>query len=155
MLKQLANLTVEADGRYATESELQFLKDYLDSVEQRINTYEKIRDSETKIVEKVEQKKQEINPDLFKLNGRDVSAICKRDLIDILRCSAAAMLLGDLDYLRDGMLIWYQTIVRSYGYQKHDETIYEILTKVVKVSLTPEEFELILPALQLDHALLS
>lgn len=155
MLKPLARLSVETDGRYATDGELQFLEDYFVTLEQRITTYEKIRDAESKIVERVEKQKAEINPDLFKLNGRDIKDVCQRDMIDLLRCSAATMLLNDLDYLRDNMLIWYRTIVRAYQYDRHDDTIYKLLENNTKAHLTPEQAKLITPALQLDHTLAS
>jgi len=155
MLKPLARLSVETDGRYATDAELQFMEDYFASVEKRIATYEKVRDAEPKIIEKVEKQKQEINPELFKLNGRDITGICRRDMIDILRCSAGAMLLSDMDYLRDNMLIWYRTIVRAYQYDRHDDTIYKLLENNTKAHLGPEEAKFMIPVLQLDHTLLS
>jgi hypothetical protein len=155
MLKPLARLSVETDGRYATDAELQFMEDYFASVEKRITTYEKVRDAELKIIEKVEKQKQEINPELFKLNGRDIKGICRRDMIDILRCSAGAMLLSDMDYLRDNMLIWYRTIVRAYQYDRHDDTIYKLLESNTKAHLSPEEAKFMIPVLQLDHTLLS
>jgi Mg2+ and Co2+ transporter CorA len=155
MLKPLARLSAETDGRYATDGELQFLEDYFVSMQKRIATYEKIRDSESKIIEKVEKQKQEINPELFKLNDRDITGICRRDMIDILRCSAGAMLVNDLDYLRDNMLIWYRTIVRAYQYDRHDDTIYKLLENNTKAYLSPEEAKLMVPVLQLDHTLLS
>lgn len=155
MLKPLARLSAETDGRYATDAELQFLEDYFTSMQKRITTYEKVRDAESQIIDKVEKQKQEINPELFKLNGRDITSICRRDMIDILRCSAGAMLVSDLDYLRDNMLIWYRTIVRAYQYDQHDDAIYKLLEKNTKAYLTPEEAKLMIPVLQLDHTLLS
>ena len=53
MLKELTNLTLEADARYATSSELEFSKTYLDSVEIRLSAYKKIRDSADEIIEQV------------------------------------------------------------------------------------------------------
>lgn len=49
MLRQFSNLTVEADGRYATDNELEFLENYFDSYEVRLSAYVKIRDSATEI----------------------------------------------------------------------------------------------------------
>ncbi|ELR98576.1 phycobilisome protein [Gloeocapsa sp. PCC 73106] len=155
MLKSLERLSRETDGRYATDVELQFLEDYFTSMQKRISTYEKIRDAETKIIDKVEKQKQEINPELSKLNERDITDICRRNMIAILRCSAGAMLISDLDYLRDNILIWYRTIVRAYQYDRHDDTIYKLLENNTKAYLTPEEAKLIISVLQLNHTLLS
>ena len=50
MLNQLSRLSVEADGRYATTEELQFLKDYIQSLDLRLSAYEKISAAQTEIV---------------------------------------------------------------------------------------------------------
>ncbi len=141
MLKQLSQLTVDAAGRYATAQELQFLKDYLNSIELRISTYQKIAAQETEI--------------LADTAGDDMSEICFRDLKDILRCSAGTVLIGDLDRMREGMLIWYQTIVRAYNYEQGAAYTYKIIQDVIKQYLTPEEAELIVPIFQLEHTILS
>ena len=54
MLNQLSRLSVEADGRYATSEELQFLKDYIQSLDLRLSAYEKISAAQTEIVDLVE-----------------------------------------------------------------------------------------------------
>ncbi|MGB5637018.1 MAG: allophycocyanin [Waterburya sp.] len=155
MLKQLARLSVEADGRYATDQELQFLKNYLQSVDQRIISYEKIRDAEEKILHRLEAEKRMLDKNLFQMGSRDITQICRRDMTMMLRCSAAAMLVDDLDCLREGLLLWYQTIVQAFSYQGYAKINYKILQEVVKMYLDPEEVELIMPALQLNHSLLS
>ncbi|RMF23527.1 MAG: allophycocyanin, partial [Cyanobacteria bacterium J083] len=58
MLSQLSQLSIEADGRYATEAELQFLKDYINSSQTRISTYEKIRDHAEVIINQVQAEKE-------------------------------------------------------------------------------------------------
>ena len=45
MFKQLTRLSIDADGRYATDDELKFLDDYLATVETRVSTYETIREN--------------------------------------------------------------------------------------------------------------
>jgi hypothetical protein len=154
MLKQLARLSVEADGRYATADELQFLKDYLQSVDQRLSAYEKIRDAEEKIIPQVEEIKRSLDPNLFVMGSRDITEVCRRDMTNVIRCSAAALLINDLDRLRAGLLVWYQTIVRAFNYQRYAEITYQIIQDVVKEYLTAEEAELMLPILQLDHTIL-
>jgi hypothetical protein len=186
MLTQLARLSLEVDGRYATDQELQFLEDYLQTVDQRLSAYEKIRNAEEKITHKVKQlaylsagfetnlvTEQELQPlDSFHnqsiekrvdnyekirqvIVSKDMTQMCVRDLTLTLRFSATAMLIDDLDGLRNALLIWYQTIVRCFGFQKFTVVVYKILQEVVSEHLTPEEAELIMPALQLDHSILS
>lgn len=155
MLKQLSRLTVEADGRYADDQELQFLEDYLQSVEQRITAYEKIRNAEEKILHRVEAEKRMLKENLFQMNSQDITQVCRRDMTMMLRCSAAAMLVDDLDCMREGLTLWYQTIVQAFSYQEYAKINYQIIQKVLKMYLDPEEAELIMPVLQLNHSLLS
>lgn len=155
MLTQLARLSLEVDGRYATDQELQFLEEYLDSVDLRIRTYEKIRDHEAEILPEVEAQMQALNQNnqLFVMGDYEIE-ICRRDRKNAVRYSSAAMLMDDLDRLREGILIWVQTIVRAIGWKRYVQNHYPVIQEVIKQYLTPEEAELIMLALQLDHAIL-
>ena len=155
MLKQLARLTLEADGRFASDEELTFLDGYLDSVELRLQAYATVRDNDEAILNWVEEEKRPMKEDWFHMNGRDITDICRRDLSTMLRNAADAMLLDDLDRLRDGLLLWDQTIVRAFGYTAYANLNYKLLQNAVKAFLSPEEAALIVPAIQLEHAILS
>jgi hypothetical protein len=154
MFKQLTRLSIDADGRYATDDELKFLDDYLDTVETRVSTYETIRENEEQIIYRWEAAKRGIKQDVFHMGDRDVSEICRRDMTNIFRCSATAILFNDLDRLREGLLIWYQTIVRAFKYDKYTNITYAVIQDTIKEFLKPEEVELMLPALKLNHTIL-
>ncbi|GFE70527.1 hypothetical protein [Chroococcus sp. FPU101] len=155
MLKQLTNLSIEADARYATETELKFLKDYLDSVEVRINAYEKIRDQETEIIQRWEVVKRNQKENLFHMGDYDMTEICHRDQTNNLRLAATAMLLDELDRFREGLLIWYKTIVKSYKYQAYAKVNYLLIQDVIRLYLSFDEAELIIPIFQLNQTILS
>jgi hypothetical protein len=154
MFKQLTRLSIDADGRYATDDELKFLDDYLATVETRVSTYETIRENEEQIIYRWEAAKRGIKQDVFHMGDRDVSEICRRDMTNIFRCSATAILFNDLDRLREGLLIWYQTIVRAFKYDKYTNITYAVIQDTIKEFLKPEEVELMLPALKLNHTIL-
>ncbi|ACK65133.1 Phycobilisome protein [Rippkaea orientalis PCC 8801] len=156
MFKELGRLNLDLNDRYATDDELQFLEDYLNSAEKRISVYEKIRDNEQSILEEVEAKMHELNKNnvLFRMGEHEIQ-ICSRDRKNAVRYASAAMLIDDLDRLRDGLLIWVQTIVRAIGYKHFVKTHYPVIQEVIQKYLTPEEAALIMPALQLDHTILS
>lgn len=149
MLRQFANLTVEADGRYATDNELKFLENYFDSYETRFNAYVKIRDSAADIVEKVRLGKQKRNPEF-----EDFYVTCKRDLIDLLRYCAAALLFDDLERLRTNMLLWFQTISRAYNFEDDNVDTYDVLLRVISEFLTPEEAKFAIPVFELNRVVL-
>lgn len=155
MFKQLTRLTIDTDGRYATDGELQFLQDYLASAEERITMYEKVREHEEQIIYRWEAAKRGVREDVFHMGERDVTEICRRDMTNVFRCSATAVLFNDLDRLREGLLIWYQTIVRAYNYTQYAKVSYLIIQETIKEFLNEAEVALLMPALKLDHTILS
>lgn len=150
MFSELVELTTNTDARYASNAELQFLKDYLEEVDIRISAYNKLRDNAEEIAEKVAEEKRKLNPKF-----KDWYSICKRDFFDLLRYLAATMLFDDLERLRNGMLIWYKTIVRAYNYDEDVDETYLVVQEIIKGYLSPEEFEYILPVLQANHIILA
>lgn len=155
MLKQLASLSIEVDGRYATESELKFLKNYFDSVETRINAYEKIRDQEEEILKKWETAKRSHTKDLFHMGKSDLTEDCRRDQAICLRFATTAMLMDELDRLRESTLIWKKTIIKSFKEQAYAKIIYLLIQDTIRLYLTIEEADLIVPVFQLEHTIIS
>lgn len=149
MLKQLGELTLEADGRYAEDYELDFIEDYLESLAIRMSAYIKIRDSAKEIIEAVRVGKAKRNPEF-----QDYYSTCKRDLIDILRYSAAALLFDDIERLRTNMLLWFQTIARAFTFEDDNNDTYEVLLEVMPQFLTSEEMKIALPIFELNRVVL-
>lgn len=150
MIKELTDLTVKTDGRYASDQDLQFLTKYLEEAESRKKAYIKVRDQAAQIIDKLEEEKKKLNP-----NFEGWYSTCKRDFIDLLRYSAAAMLFDDLERLRNGMLVWFKTIVRAYNFDQDSDETYALLIGVMKFYLSEDELKYIIPALQLNQAVLA
>ena len=155
MLKQITKLTIEADGRYASDEELEFVQDYLDSVDLRINTYEKIRDKSEEVLDKTKASMEAKNPNIFVRGKKDLGAIWHRDVTIVLRCSVAAMLVNDLDWLRDSLLLWHRTIVTANKTNHISDATYSLMPEVMQEFLGNDEIELILPVLQLNQSILT
>jgi len=155
MLQQLARLSIEAERRYASSSELQFIKDYLDTVDTRISAYEKIQVVEAEIISKVAEIRNAAEPDLFaKVSQVDGTSVCRRDFTNILRHSAAALLFDERDRMPENFLLWYKTIVRSFKYDHAAGVTYKVVQEVVEQYLTPQESALFNPILQLNQVVL-
>ncbi len=159
MLKQLARLSVEADGRYATASELQFLKDYLKTADLRVSAYKKVQGAVGKIIDQVEAKSKSIAPNAFSTkvfhsDEKNCTDMFRRDTTMILELSAAAMLIDDLDRLREGFLVWHRTILYAINVEYCTQVMCQVLPDVVKEYLTPEEADLMMPALGTSKAVL-
>ena len=155
MLKQLERLGIIAEDRYATEQELQFIKDYLSTVELRLSAYQKIRDAEDEIVSRLQNKMREAQPDIFQVNSKDKSDKCKHDCKIVLRNTSAAMLIGDLDRLREHILLWQRSIIKAFKEEHIAAMVYNTMPQVMQQFLTPDEFALLKPVLQLNQAVLA
>ncbi len=156
MLQELSRLSIETDGRYATDDELDFLEAYFESVEVRLSAYEKIRDSEEKWIHHLKMRMRALNPQaiIFKRGDKDLTGIWERDMRMLMHHTTAAMLINDLDRLREGTLIWHQTITKAQKVQQITRVTFGLLIEIIDQYLTPEETKCILSALQLDQAVL-
>jgi hypothetical protein len=151
MLSQFSRLCLEVEGRYATDSELQFLSDYTQSFSLRIQTYQRLQIAEAQIIQEVQAKMQALDPTLFQSPNEDVTRKWKRDTIRVMRYSAMAMLLNDPDLLRERLLFWMETVMRAFGAQRSCEVTYSVMQEVVKAYLTPLEANLLCPILELNR----
>ena len=155
MLKQLEQLTISADGRYATTEELMFLRDYLATIDLRLSTYQKIRDAEIEIVDRLQDKMREMKPEIFQTNSGDRSAKCRRDCQIVLRSASAALLIDDLDRLKENILLWQRTIIKAFQLNSLTEVTYKLMPSIIQEFVTPKEFSLIEPILQLNQTVLT
>lgn len=151
MLSQLEKLSLNTDGRYATDEELAFVNVYIQSFGMRAQTYQTLQLVEAAIVQQVEVKMRLLDPNLFRSGNEDVSAKWKRDTVRVLRYSAVAMLMNDPDTLRERFLFWFTTIMKAFGAQKSCNATYEVMQGVVKQHLTPIQVSLFCPILEINR----
>ena len=154
MLSQLQELGKTADGRYATDAELEFLSHYLKSFNLRLSAYTKVQAAEVKIIQEVQNQMRSLDPSLFWSDQGDATSKWRRDTIRVLRYSAIAMLFNDAELLRDHLLYWMQTIMKAFGAQRSCEVTYQVMQDVVCQHLTPAEAKLLCPILELNRLML-
>ncbi|MBD3880482.1 phycobilisome protein [Phormidium tenue FACHB-886] len=151
MLSQLKSLSLEADGRYATDAELQFMTDYVQSFNLRLQTYQKLQELEATLIQQAYVKLQSLDPTIFRSGQEDVSAKWKRDTLRTLRYTAVAMLINDPDTLQDLFLLWFQTIIRAFKAERACNITYQVLQDLMKHHLTPPQANLVCPILELTR----
>ena len=155
MLNRLEKLSVAAEGRFATPEELRSLKDYFPTVSSRLTAYQKIRDRETEIIEQLRVKMLEKQPDIFQMNSKDVTSLYERDTKIVLRIASGAMLIDDLDRLRENILLWQRTIVKAFQVKHIAALAHATMPEIIEQFLTPEEYTLIKPILMLNRTVLA
>jgi hypothetical protein len=151
MLLQLSKLCADADGRYASDSELIAIQTYLKTAKLRFSTYQKIQALEPRIIPEVLETLQRADPTLLKMGGRDVTPKWQRDTVRTLRYAATALLTDDPEIFRERMLLWFHSIMKSFGVEQSCEATYRTLQDVVCKTLTPEEIELFCPLLEMSR----
>lgn len=155
MLNQLNQLSLAAEGRYATAQELQLLKDYFPTVNVRLSAYQKLRDREAEIIEKVEVRMREKQPHIFQMGDKDVAEMYQRDTRTLLRIALATMLIEDLDRLRENLLLWHQTIAKAFKFGHISALAHKTMPEIIEQFLTPEEYAVIQPILILNQTVLA
>lgn len=154
MLTQLSHLSIAADGRYATAEELQFLKDYLHTTDQRIQAYKTVRDNEAFLLEELQNQVKSVSGSLLLKGSRDVSSFFKRDQKNVLRVGTAAMLFNDLDFLREGLLLWHRTILKAFSVEQPSQVACQVWPTVFTKYLSTDEYKVMAPAVGLIRAIL-
>lgn len=154
MFQQLTQLSLDADGRYATDAELQFLETYLESVPVRLSAYEKLRDATDELLDQVESRIQRENYQILRNEVRDMTSVWRRDVKITLRHAAAAMLMNDLERFKDCFLLWQRTIIQAFKTDHIAKATYADMQKLLDKFFTPEELAYILPLIQLSETVL-
>lgn len=155
MLSQLDQLSVDADGRYASNEELMFLRTYLQSARLRFRLYQKLQRLEPQIVQEVLSKLKAEDPTLLQGDGQDLTAKWQRDTVRNLRYIASALLIDDTEMFKERLLLWFQTIMRSFQAQRSCNATYRVMQTVIQRHLTQEESDLVCPLLELSRSMLS
>ena len=155
MLSSLYQLERQIDGRYATDAELGKIVPYLQSFALRLSAYRKLQQADVEIVQKVQTNVGQLDPTLAPDRSPELRQKCQRDLLFVLRSSAIALLFDDPKRLEETVLLWMQTIMRGFKeHQRHSDLTYRVLQEVVKDYLTPDEYNLFFPILELDRSFL-
>jgi hypothetical protein len=154
MLSQFDQLSVNVDGRYATDEELKFLQEYLSTVRVRLSAYRKIEAAEQQIIQQVLDKIMILDPTLLMSDSGDLQAKWQRDTVRVLRYAATALLLDDVEIFQDRFLAWFQTVMAAFRAERSCNATYVLMQDVVRSYLTSQEANLFLPILELTRVTL-
>ncbi|MBD1852138.1 hypothetical protein [Leptolyngbya sp. FACHB-711] len=137
----------EIDGRYATDQELVELEQLSQMTIDRFQLYSKLAQAEERILNELYQRVSASHPQIFQMEGRDVSVQCRHDVRYTFHHAVQSMLLGEA-WLQEDLLIWFQTITRSRKIQPRCEVVYSALENLLRSALPPKESQLICPIIR-------
>ena len=157
MLNQLSQLTLQADGRFANGEELSFIRDYISSSKTRISAYKKLRDRRGVIALETEQQILSVDREYFIENEQNFKDKFSRDQDISLRYTSATILSGDLERLKQSILLWTRSIIQSSKPKKCKQLTsvsHQIKADVILEKLDPEECPYVQPILALNQSIL-
>ena len=154
MNSSVAELMQQSEGRYLRPDELKTLQGYVEGIPKRVRLYQVLQAKEQELVERVMEKFQQMMPHLPRQYGHLAWERCRRDLSMVWRYCCLAMLLNDEDYLRDKLLYWLETILKSFKMRDQCQPAYKLMLDSLSAVFGPEESEAIRPYVLLAKSML-
>ncbi|MEN9203600.1 MAG: hypothetical protein Q6K80_11975 [Thermostichus sp. DG_1_6_bins_120] len=154
MNSMFAELLQNAEGRYLHPDELESLRAYVEGIPKRVRIYQVLHSKESVLLDRVMEKFQPTLPHLTRRHGILAWERCRRDLGMVWRYCCMAMLLNDEDYLRDKLLYWLETILKSFKMRDECRPAYKLMLDSLASIFTAEESEIIRPYLLLAKTML-
>jgi hypothetical protein len=142
----LDKMIEQADGKYLGSKDVQVLLDYAQSVQLRIEAYQAIKAQEAELMTMVLEKVH-VHPVYLNRYANTENGKCLRDMTATLRYCSTAMLLDDEQFLREGYLIWLETIIRSLKHKDLTLASMESLSEALAERLPQEQYKLMAPLL--------
>lgn len=151
MNSKLEALFNEPEKRYLNSDELSSLSQYVSSVPERLNVYRQLRDKEVQLLQPVVDTIQQQMPDVAESTlERSV-----QNMMLILRYSAMAMLVDDLEFMDKRLQGWLPEMVKAFGTQAINQKLFELLNQKLTQALSPQQLNLLKPNLDRAQALMN
>ncbi len=126
----------------------------MEGIPKRVRLYQVLQAKEQELLDRVMEKFQPMMPNLTRQHGHLAWDRCRRDLSMVWRYCCMAMLLNDEDYLRDKLLYWLETILKSFKMRDQCQPAYKLMLDSLTYIFGAEESEMIRPYLLLAKSML-
>lgn len=140
MTPETRNILKAAEGRYLSSDEAKALLDDARSLERRLAIMRAVEQREAVIVRQAIDKAFSRFPKFYQERPR-AQEKCERDVALTLRYCALAMLTRDPEMLREKLLYWMKTILKSLEFDEITRFTYESLDEAIKKNLPPADAE--------------
>ncbi|MDX2098545.1 MAG: hypothetical protein SFW36_12275 [Leptolyngbyaceae cyanobacterium bins.59] len=138
MYKTLMQDCNSLEGQYLSDEALDALKGYLSDYPKRRKTYEILMKASEQLIAATLQQLEKTDYQTIQVHRN----ICIRDMTEVLRLIARAILLGDDDGFYD-FLLWMQNMMRAVHKEEQSARAYSIMQSIVQAKFPPEEGTLI------------
>ena len=141
MHPEIEALANRAEDRYLTPGELEDLRQCIQTLGQRLEVYEMIRDRELEIFQPIADRLVAAFPHQEQI----VLEKSLKQWLSILRYSAIAMLNNNPQILTNQLLSWFKGIVDTHETHKIETKLYQLLQARLKELLSNRAMSLIQP----------
>lgn len=139
--RTLEEQITEAEGRYLSSSELQFLEEYTSGFGLRLETYEQLSHHSQAIVLNALKKFARVHPEIIQQSGKR----CQYDMGEVLRYIALCILRDDEFLFLEKVMFWLDTVLRAHHKQSACTKAYQYLQEAVDETLSPASSALVRP----------
>jgi Phycobilisome protein len=151
MYTAIADLLYQAESKYLEESDLNLLKDYIESLSQRLEIYKILREQELAIFQPIAN---QLN-DIFSQEELQKIELALKYWIAVLRYCGMAMVINDADYLTHHILEWLSPQIQAHQIQSLSNKLFVLLRKNLSKKLSFDQFILLKPFIkQIEQSLL-
>ncbi|MDX2228922.1 MAG: hypothetical protein NW220_04765 [Leptolyngbyaceae cyanobacterium bins.349] len=133
MSRTLTQDLQSAEGRYLTNDELITLESYAQTYSTRVSTYLLIEKYADQLISMALQQLAQTDQSTVQQHGD----LCRRDMGDVLRLSARAILMDDPNDFHD-FVLWMQNMMRAVKKEAQSARAYGILQAIIQKHLPPE-----------------
>jgi Phycobilisome protein len=157
LITTFEQMVLASDGSYLPPSQRCLIDQYASSVPERISTYRALQECEKEIIDEVYERLVARDPSLLKYpdNSKDLRAKWQRDTKRVYCYTCNAMLINDPEWLKDTLLYWFSTVMKSYNALPACEATYAIMKEVTQEKLGKTATALINPFWELNRQMLS
>lgn len=139
-----------AEDHYLQPDEMNGFKQQVDTLQDRLDLYETLRDQELMIIQPIPQ---HLPTTLSSIPQADLEKVLTH-WISVLRYSAMAMLLNQPEILNDQLLGWVADVLKEDRFSVLNQTISGLLHQSLQSILNEQQIGLIEPFLKQADALL-
>lgn len=133
----------EAEDHYLNNAELQLFKHHTNSLAQRLEIYERLREQEVEIFQPIADQLAEV----FHEEDQHLLQEALKHWLAVLRCCAMAMLLKNPEFLEQRLLGWLTDVIQAHQMQSLENTVYQLLKTRLKEVLSAPQMDVFQPFL--------
>ena len=144
MYSELRTLLYDAESNYLQTPDIELFKEHIASLQERLKTYEILRDREIALFQPVADQLLVA----FPAENPPLLERAVKHWLSVMRYCAMAMLLNNPEFLQRRLLEWLTDIVKAHKMTSVENRLYELLQGSLEKNLSESQLTLLNPFLK-------